>query len=160
MKISFSSLCALPVLVLAVACGDTDPNPIATVASFAPETLDPSDDTADDLTIRVDYADGDGDLGEGIAEVYDCRVSNLVLRFDLPKIASEEAVAEGVPIEGSLDIVVADVSDLTPDSSVPPTCAELGVSAMSAGQAVFCVLLVDVAGNSGDGDCTGTVAIE
>jgi len=145
---------------LGAACGGgADPDPIATVIEFSPTTLNPADDAGDDLTIRVDYADGDGDLGEGIAQVHDCRVAGVVVEFDLPKIASDEAVEQGVPIEGSLEITVADVSDLAPDATPPAVCSELGAAAQAAGEAVFCVVLVDVAGNSGEGDCTGTVSI-
>ncbi len=150
----------IAVLGVTGACGGGDSSPSATVAEFAPTSLVAADDSLDDLTIRVDYQDGDGDLGEGIAAVHDCRVADLVALYDVPKIASDDAVSEGVPIEGSIDIVLADITVLSPDLSAPAACAELGVGAPVAGEAVFCVVLTDASGNTGDGDCTGSVLIE
>ena len=161
--IKHNSLLALSLAaaLLLLACGgDSDPNPNATIIEFSPESLDPLDDTADDLTIRVEYADGDGDLGEGTAIVHDCRVSDLMVVFELPPIASAEAVDEGVPIEGTLELIVADVSALAPASAAPAACTELGVAAPIDGEAIFCVVLVDAAGNSGTGDCTGSISIQ
>lgn len=145
--------------VAAVACGDADPAPVATVVEFTPESLDPADDNADDLTIVVDYADSDGDLGEGTAAVHDCRAEDLVVSFALPPIASETAIADRVPIEGTLTVVVADVGDVPAESRPPLACEDLGVEAVGDGQAVFCIVLTDAAGNTGPGDCTGAVAI-
>ena len=142
-----------------LACGDADPAPLATVVEFSPESLDPVDDSADDLTLVVEYVDADGDLGEGRAEVHDCRAEGLVAGFDLPPIASEQAIREGVPIEGSLTIVVADVGAASPDSRPPVACEDLGVGTMADGEAIFCVLLTDAAGHTGPGDCTGPVII-
>jgi hypothetical protein len=151
---------ALVFLTAAAACGgDEDPAPVATVIEFTPESLDPDDDAADDLTILVEYRDADGDLGEGLAEVHDCRADDLVAMFDLPAIASDDAVDEGVAIEGELSIVVADVGDVAASSRPPVVCEDLGVAAVAAGEAIFCVVLTDAAGNAGPGDCTGPVAI-
>jgi len=150
----------IPVLLLAAACGgDDDPAPFASITEFSPESLDPTDDAADDLTILLEYRDADGDLGDGIAEVHDCRAEDLVATFDLPAIASEEAVEDGVPIEGMLSIVVADVGDIPTDSRPPRACEDLGIDSVASGESVFCVVLIDAAGNAGTGDCTGTVTI-
>lgn len=145
---------------LLVGCGDDDPAPTVEIMEVTPESLDPSSDAADDLSIVVRYADSDGDLGGGTADVHDCRAADLVTSMQIPPIASEEAVAEGVAIEGMLELVVADIGDVTVDSAAPPACADLGVEAPSAGQAVFCVILTDAAGNAGVGDCTDPVAFE
>src|SRR5687767_4538402 len=91
-------LCAL------VACGDSNPAPFAAVVRASPGELDPADDAADDLTITIDYRDGDGDLGGGAAAITDCRAGDLAIELPLPPIASDQAVADGVPIEGTIDL--------------------------------------------------------
>jgi hypothetical protein len=153
-----ASLCCV---ILAAACaGDAGPAPTATVIESSPGELDTSLDAADDLTIRVHYSDGDGDLGGGFAEVADCRAADLVTRLQLPPIASMEAVDEGVPIEGELELRVSDVGLVAPDAQAPPTCVDLGIDAMpSADQTIFCVVLEDAAGNRGEGDCTSPVTV-
>jgi hypothetical protein len=152
-------LCATLALVLSAACGDVDPAPNAAVVDTAPLELDPSDDALDDLTITVEYTDGDGDLGEGTVDVHDCRAAGLVVSAPLPPIANMDAVEDGVMIEGVLEVVVSDVGDVELDTVAPAACDELGIGAPVAGEAVFCVVLTDVAGNSGTGDCTPAVAI-
>ncbi|HTL34454.1 MAG TPA: hypothetical protein VL326_15105, partial [Kofleriaceae bacterium] len=79
-------------LVLA-ACTD-DPAPTVTVVSATPDHLDPADDLADDVTIRVDYEDADGDLGGGTAEIYDCRDTALLTKLSIPEIASDDRIGE------------------------------------------------------------------
>jgi hypothetical protein len=145
-------------LVMLVACGGGDPAPSAVIEAYTPESLDPADDRADDLTLTVAYEDGDGDLGGGVATVTDCRTAELATVLELPPIASEEGVEANVPISGTLDLVVADVDVVTIDVA-PAVCAELGAPALSAGQAAFCVVLTDAGGVSGAGDCTGAIAI-
>lgn len=147
--------CALGLL----GCGSDDPAPSVTVVSAMPGELDPSDDAADDLSITVAYADGDADLGGGIAAVHDCRADGIVTSLEIPPIASEEAVREGVPISGTLELVVADVGDVAPDSAAPATCAALGAPDPSAGSATFCVILHDSAGHEGSGDCTAAITV-
>jgi hypothetical protein len=150
----------LAALLTAAACADdASPLPSATIIESLPAQLDPDDDTADDLTIRVSYSDGDGDLGGGTAEVVDCRASGLLTVLAIPPIASEAAVMEGVPIEGELDLLVADVGRVAPDPATPAACADVGVTAAPTADSVtFCVTLIDAAGNRGPGDCTtGTV---
>ncbi|MBZ0236881.1 MAG: hypothetical protein K8M05_31420 [Deltaproteobacteria bacterium] len=142
-----------------VACSDPAPEPAAAVLSAAPDTLYLGDDTRNDLTIVVAYADGDGDLGRGTARVHDCRAADVVTAIALPSIATDEAVAEGVAITGELELRVNDVGDVTLATSAPPACAELGAPAPAAGEAVFCVVLVDRAGNVGPGDCTSPLAL-
>lgn len=150
------------VLVLLVlgACADPDPAPHAVVVSAAPDALVTADDARDDLTIVVEYTDGDADLGGGVALVHDCRADGLVTTLELLPIASDEAVAEGVPIAGTLELVVADIGLVTPAASPPAACAALDVPAAAPDSAVFCVLLQDAAGHEGSGDCTPPIALE
>jgi hypothetical protein len=153
----------VPAAALAAAllsgCGDTEVAPSASILEVAPDSLDPARDSADDLTLRVEYADGDADLGGGVAAVQDCRADGVVVELAIPPVASDEAVDEGVPIEGVLELIVNDVGWIEPDGSAPPGCAELGAPAPSDGEAVFCVVLRDAAGHAGDGDCSPPVAI-
>lgn len=144
---------------LLAACGSNDPAPTVAVVSAMPGELDPADDAADDLTIIVDYADADADLGGGIAAVHDCRADGIVTSLEIPPIASEEAIREGVPISGTLELVVADVGDVTPATAAPASCADLGVPDPTSGSAIFCVILHDSAGNEGSGDCTDAVTV-
>lgn len=154
-----SIIVTIVALALAAGCSDRDPVPTVRIVEATPDALDTSDDLADDLSIRVAYTDGDGDLGGGVADVYDCRAEGIVTQLRLPAIASEEAVNEGVPIEGQLELVVTDVGDVWPDVEAPAICADLGVTAPAAGEAVFCVLVTDTAGNTSAGDCTAPVTI-
>lgn len=142
-----------------VACSDPAPEPSATVLSAAPDTLYLGDDTRNDLTIVIEYADGDGDLGRGTARVHDCRASDVVTEISLPSIATDEAVDEGVAITGELELRVNDVGDVSLATASPPACADLGAPAPAVGEAVFCVILVDSAGHAGPGDCTAPLAL-
>jgi hypothetical protein len=142
-----------------IGCGSDDPAPTVTVVSAMPGELDPADDAADDLSILVEYADADADLGGGIAAVHDCRADDIVTSLEIPPIASEEAIREGVPISGTLELVVADVGVVAPASAAPAPCADLGVPAPTAGSATFCVILHDSAGNAGSGDCTAAITV-
>ncbi len=154
------SVCLAAVaLASAPGCDDGGVAPLANVRSTTPDMIDPSRDDADDLSIIIEYHDPDGDLGEGIAEVHDCRAEGVVIVYDIPGIASEEAVDEGVPIEGELELIVNDIGAIDADSGAPEACAALGVLAPVEGQARFCVILTDAAGNLGEGDCTAPVAI-
>ena len=142
-------------LFLLVGCAD-DPAPHVTVISATPDHLDPADDTADDVSIRVQYEDADGDLGGGVAEIHDCRDEVLVTALTIPAIASDERV--GSHISGSLDLFVTDIGAAS-TASVAATCADLGVSTLAAGTTAFCVVLVDAAEHSGPGDCTAPITI-
>jgi hypothetical protein len=133
--------------------------PAVEIVGASPETLSASDDAMDDLTITVRYSDPDGDLGQGIARILDCRAEGLVTELGIPRIANDEAVAQGAPIEGEMQLVVADVGDVAASESVPAACADLGVSKPSDGAQVFCVVLVDTAGNESEGACTARVTI-
>jgi hypothetical protein len=148
----------LCLLCLALAaCGDADPNPSATITAATPESLAPDDDSRDDLTITVRYDDGDGDLGDGIAEIHDCRADGLVTELPIPAIAPDAIVGEH--ITGTLELHVNDVGALG-STALPEVCAELGVAELASAETVFCVVLVDGAGNRGDGDCTAPIALE
>ncbi len=159
MRAVISTLITLAGAAALVACSDPAPEPSATVISAAPETLYLGDDTRNDLAIVIAYADGDGDLGRGLARVHDCRADAVVTELMLPSIASDEAVAEQVSITGELELRVNDVGSVVLAAAAPPACAALGVVAPAAGVAVFCVVLVDSAGHEGDGDCTAALAL-
>ncbi|TMQ03943.1 MAG: hypothetical protein E6J90_11745 [Deltaproteobacteria bacterium] len=144
---------ALAFLLLAGACA-ADPTPSAAIKSVTPEQLTPADDALDDLTITLRYDDGDGDLGGGVADVYDCRADGVMIELAIPAIAADA----GQHITGALDLHVNDIGDVAP-TALPQACARLGVVPLAAGTAVFCVVLVDAAGHRGDGDCTAPIAI-
>lgn len=146
---------ALLLLVL-VACGGPSDTPSVTVKAATPEELVTSDDALDDVTITVDYDDGDGDLGTGIAEVHDCRADAIVTELPIPAIAPADRV--GDPISGTLELYVNDVG-LIAIGAQPTVCSEQGVPELTANQAVFCVVLVDAKGHRGDPDCTGTLTL-
>jgi predicted secreted protein len=154
-----AALLSAAMLVAGGGCGEEDLAPVVVIVSVSPDTLDPSRDDADDLTIVAEYRDADGDLGGGVVEIHDCRAAELVTVGDIPEIASEEAVRARVPIEGTLRLVVGDVGHVAIDAEPPPVCADLGVAAPVAGEATFCVRLTDLAGNTGPGDCTAPVTI-
>jgi hypothetical protein len=117
-----------------------------------------SDDTANDLAITVHYTDGDGDLGGGTVEVHDCRADDLVTVLAIPQIAPSPRVKARSEISGELDLFVDDVAAASA-ASVPKTCIDLGVSELAVDTTVFCVILVDVAGHRGEGDCTRPVTL-
>lgn len=148
----------LPLLFLAAlaACGEVSDTPSVTVKSATPDQLVVTDDALDDVTITIAYEDGDGDLGTGVAEVHDCRADGVVTEVVLPAIASEDRI--GDHITGTLELHVNDVGTIALGTQ-PALCADLGVPSLSADQTVFCVQLVDAAGNRGDGDCTSTIAL-
>jgi len=135
-------------LVLLVACA-SDPAPSASIERVTPEQLTSSDDTLDDLTITLRYADGDGDLGGGVVEVTDCRDGDVMLALDIPPIAAEA----DQHITGTLTVHLNDVGAIA-TRAMPQTCVELDVAALADDTAVFCVVLVDAAGHRGAGDCT------
>jgi len=113
----------------------------------------PSDNALDDLVITVEYDDGDGDLGGGVAQVYDCRAEGRRTDLSLPQIAPAVVVEEGRHITRTLELHVNGVGTIT--AAAPPmACRDLGIDGVGADAAVFCVVLVDAAGHEGDGDCT------
>lgn len=144
-------------IALLGACGDADPSPAATITAATPDTLAPDDDSRDDLTITVRYDDGDGDLGDGFAEIHDCRADGLITELPIPAIAPADVVGEH--ITGTIELHVNDVGAIV-STALPEVCAELGVEELTGTEAVFCVILVDAAGNRGDGDCTVAIALE
>lgn len=145
-------LCA----VLAACGGGASDSPSATVKSATPEQLVTSDDALDDVTITVDFEDGDGDLGTGRAEVHDCRADGIVTELLLPAIAPQGRI--GDHISGTLELHVNDVGAI--EVSVPPIpCAEQGVDSLTADQTVFCVVLIDAKGHRGDPDCTNAITL-
>ncbi len=143
-------------LTLLGACATDDPAPSVRVLSATPDQLVPADDLADDVRILVEYEDADGDLGEGIAEIHDCRGEPLLTMLAIPAIAPDNVV--GMPITGSLELHVTDVGAGAP-GTLPAACDELGVRALAADETIFCVVLVDAAGHAGTGDCTTPITL-
>jgi hypothetical protein len=126
--------------------------PVVEVVSATPDTLSPNDDAHDDLSIAVHYEDSDGDLGGGEALVFDCRSDAVVTVLDIPPIANELAVEEGVAIEGELLLSIPDVGELAR--------GELPVACQAAPQGAFCVVLVDLDGNHSEPSCTGRIVVD
>jgi len=147
----------VPLAFAVAACGGAGTTPEVVVTAATPDTLAPDDDARDDLTISVDYDDGDGDLGGGIAEVHDCRAEGLITELPIPAIAPDSVVGEH--ITGSLELHVNDVGTITSEP-LPALCADLGVAELGPAETVFCVVLVDSAGHAGTGDCTAAIALE
>jgi hypothetical protein len=145
----------LPVLLIAclAACTD-DPAPSATIEAATPDQLTPSDDTLDDLTIQLRYDDRDGDLGGGVADVYDCRADGVMIELPIPPIAADA----DQHITGTLELHVNDIGAVT-STALPEVCAALGVRELAANAAVFCVVLADAAGHRGGGDCTPPIEL-
>jgi len=128
------------------------PSVEVSVIGASPQAID---SMQPDLTIRVHYKDPDGDLGNGSAEIQDCRAAALLTKLDLPAIASDQAVKDGVAIEGELDLVVSGITQVTPDTR--PVC---GGQAPAADHAVFCVTLVDHGGHRSAPACTQAIGIQ
>jgi hypothetical protein len=146
-------LVCLACLACLASCTD-DPAPSAAIEKVTPDQLTPSDDTLDDLTIELRYDDRDGDLGGGVAEVYDCRADGVRIDLPIPPIAADA----GQHITGTLDLHVNDIGAVT-STALPQVCAELGVPELAANAAVFCVILADAAGHHGGGDCTQPIEL-
>jgi len=135
--------------------------PSVVVLSRSPETLAIGDDERNDLALVLRYEDGAADLGDGRILVHDCRRPDLVAELPVPPIASEEAIRRGVAITGTLDVLVADVGPVTAEATgLPETCRALGVTPLTPGEAVFCVVLEDAGGQRGRGDCAEPVELE
>ena len=139
-----------------VGCSDASDTPSVTFKSATPEELVTSDDLLDDVTITVDFDDGDGDLGQGTAEIHDCRADGIVTELPIPAIAPESRV--GDHISGTLELHVNDVGMITLGTQ-PAVCKDLGVASLDATQTVFCVVLVDAKGHRADGDCTNAITL-
>jgi hypothetical protein len=154
---SMLALLALGCTITAGCDGERDPS--VAIVEVTPGTLAPEDDGKDDLLIRVEYHDPDGDLGGGVAEIHDCRAEGLITAYDIPPIASDEAVDEGVPITGMLDLHVNDIGAVPISDDLPELCADLDVDPLESGHAVFCVTLTDAAGHAGRGDCTDSIPV-
>ena len=142
-------------LFLVGACSGGDATPTVSIVEVTPDEIDPALDTADDVTLRAEYHDGDADLGGGLAEVHDCRAAGLVTFLDLPEIASMEATDEDVPIEGTLTLVVADVGDVVSETAVPEEC----VAVPENGKVSFCLVVVDREGHRSEPDCTPPITV-
>jgi hypothetical protein len=141
-------------LLLPLAACAADATPSAEIQSVTPEQLTVSDDSLDDLTIALRYDDGDGDLGGGVADVYDCRADGVLIELPIPAIAADR----DQHITGTLDLHVNDIGDVA-TTALPTACSKLGVKPLATDTAVFCVVLTDAAGHKGAGACTGSIAL-
>jgi hypothetical protein len=139
------------ILLLLFAC--SAPYVDVSIVGASPQSIDTTQPDAD-LTIRVHYKDPDGDLGNGSAEIQDCRAAALVTKLALPAIATDQAVKDGVSIEGELDLVVAGITQVTPDTKA--VCGQVP----AADHAIFCVTLIDHAGHRSSPACTQAIAIQ
>jgi hypothetical protein len=139
------------VALACVACGG-NPTPEVQIVAVSPEEIDPRNDATNDVTITVRYYDGDGDLGGGVADIHDCRTVDLVTRLDIPPIANEASAGE-VAIDGTLELLVADVTEV---AGAGDGCMAFGVE--PAGLA-FCVVLEDAAGHASNAACTASLAL-
>ncbi len=147
---------ALALCVLLAGCG-ASPVPEVEVLGVTPDSIDVSLDSANDVTLTLRYADGDGDLGGGMARVIDCRGSDVAVELALPPIANDEAVDEAVAIEGELALLVNDVIALERDER--SGCADLPNAVIPGdGEVSFCVELIDAAGHVSEPDCSAAVA--
>src|SRR5262249_48117854 len=118
-------------LLIIAACTSESATPTVSVRSAAPDRLTMSDDAANDLTIAVTYADGDGDLGGGTAEIHDCRADAVITSLAIPQIAPPDVVKAKSLISGELDLYVTDVG--TVDAApIPTVCTDLGVAELPA----------------------------
>jgi hypothetical protein len=143
-------------VALAACGGGASDSPSASVKSATPEELVTSDDALDDVTITVDFEDGDGDLGTGFAEVHDCRADGIITELVLPAIAPQGRI--GDHISGTLELHVNDVGAIAVGTQ-PALCADQGVASLAADKTVFCVLLIDAKGHRGDPDCTSEITL-
>ncbi|MEZ4295232.1 MAG: hypothetical protein R3B70_09675 [Polyangiaceae bacterium] len=150
-------LLAASVALLAACTGAEAPT--VEILGAAPQELVASDDGSDDLTLTLRYADADGDLGQGTATVIDCRAPGLVTIVDLPRIANDEAVKQGVSIAGELALVLSDVGHVPVSGDLPPDCVDLGADAGSDSARPFCVFLTDAAGHESEGACSALVTV-
>lgn len=140
-------------LVVLAGCTETG-RPDVEIVQATPTQIAAGDDGADDLTLRVRYADADGDLGSGYARVIDCRARGVETRLDIPEIANDDAVAAGIAIEGELDLLVNDVGFVETEQ-LPPECEDENAPA-----GAFCVVLVDQSGNESIPACTPLLLLE
>ena len=141
-------------LFVAWGCGG-DPAPQVEILEVTPTDIVTTVDARNDVKLRVRYFDDNGDLGEGLAEIHDCRVDGLVTTLLLPPIANDDAVVADVAIEGELSLLVNDVTDV----SGAPGCGAFGQPAPAPGQLSLCIVLVDLAWNRSEADCSQPIAL-
>jgi hypothetical protein len=97
-----------------MACGGSiAPTPAIVRVDTEPAALVASDDARDDLAVRIEFIDGDGDLGGGRVELVDQRVTGaapIVLSEAIPPITDARAF-----IMGTLTVRVRNIDVLTGD---------------------------------------------
>lgn len=135
-----------------VACADNSPH--IELVETTPQSLDPSDDTRDDLVLRIRYEDADGDLGGGRLSVIDCRNGAFGLDFEIDPIANQAAVDAGIHIRGELLVTVADVDVVETAKSRPKACLTA-----KADPTAFCVVVQDSAENVSEPACSGPIVL-
>ncbi len=137
-------------------CGGEPAPPTVRVIGQAPPALVVGADAEDDVSLRLAFEDGDGDLGGGVMTVHDCRTTDGRLELPIPELASEAVRDRGQPISGELIALVPDVA--AADGGPAPFCSRLGADA-SASSLVLCVELRDSAGNASDGACSEPIPV-
>jgi hypothetical protein len=98
-----------------MACGGSiAPTPAIVRIDTEPAALVASDDARDDLAVRIEFIDGDGDLGGGRVELVDQRsgagAAPIVLSEAIPPITDARAF-----IMGTLTVRVRNIDVLTGD---------------------------------------------
>lgn len=145
-------------LLLLTGCSSEPQPPTVSIISQAPAAIVVGNDDEDDVSLRLAYEDGDGDLGGGVMYVHDCRDATSEIQFPIPVVASPEIVEEMQPISGELIALVPDIGAASSDATAPALCDELGVT-LTPDELVLCVMLEDSAGGRSDGACSEAFAL-
>jgi hypothetical protein len=145
-------------LLVLTGCSSDPVPPTVSIVSQAPDGLVPGSDDEDDVSLRLAYEDGDGDLGGGIMYVHDCRDAEGEVRLPIPVVAAEEIVEDMQPISGELIALVPDIDAAPADATPAPLCAEQGVT-LTADSLVLCVVLEDSAGGRSGVACSDPFAL-
>jgi hypothetical protein len=149
-------------LVLGVAwllgCGADPVPPTVSIISQAPSTIVLGVDDEDDVSLRLAYEDGDGDIGGGVVHVHDCRDSDGLLELPIPTVASPEIVEQQQSITGELIALVPDISAAPSGATPANMCSELGV-VLADDELIFCIVIEDNAKQQSTGVCSAVFAL-
>ncbi len=139
-------------------CGTDPVAPTVSIIAQAPSSLVVGLDEQDDVSLRLAYEDGDGDLGGGILIIRDCRDARTALELPIPPIAAPEEVEDARPISGELLALVPDIAVAAPGATPSAVCQAMGVLA-STEELVLCVELIDDAGQKSNRACSAPFAV-
>jgi hypothetical protein len=145
-------------VLLALGCGSDPVAPEVSIVAQAPSSLVLGVDEEDDVSLRLGYEDGDGDLGGGVVHIYDCREEGASIALPIPEVASPEAVEDRTPISGELLALVPDIATASSDAEPAALCQEQGVS-VAAGELVMCVTLEDAAAQQSVPTCSAPFSL-